>query len=122
MAGQKTKSRQNNKKHILARYGLVTFLVFALSAVITAKMVKTSMIDAGEWNERAERELKRTEVIEPKRGSILAANGNILACNITVYDIRLDLRHPKLSGLDAKEWVELDQFADSLNRLYPRKI
>lgn len=120
MTGQKTKSRQNNKKHILARYGLVTFLVFALSAVITAKMVKTSMIDAGEWNERAERELNRTEVIEPKRGSILAANGNILACNITVYDIRLDLRHPKMSKLDAKDWVALDQFADSLNRLYPR--
>lgn len=120
MAGTNTKSKQNNKKHILARYGLVTALVFFLSVIITAKMVQTSMIDAGEWNERAERELNRTEVIEPKRGSILASNGNILACNITVYDIRLDLRHPKMSDLDAKQWVALDQFADSLNRLYPR--
>lgn len=114
------KPAQNNKKHILARYGLITFLVFGLCTVIVAKMVQTSVIDAKKWNQRAERELNKTEIIEPKRGSILASNGNILACNLTVYDIRFDLRHPKLAKLDSEQWVAIDQLADSLNVLYPR--
>ncbi len=120
MAVKTSSKPQNNKKHILTRYGIVTFLIFTLCAVITAKMVQTTIVDASKWNERAEKELSKTTVIEPKRGSILSANGNILACNLTVYDIRLDLRHPKLSKLTAKEWTAMDQFADSLDRLYPR--
>lgn len=114
------KNKQNNKKHILARYGFVTFLLFLVCGAVVFKMIQTTVVDAKEWNDRAEKELARTKVIEPKRGSILASNGNILACNITVYDIRIDLRHPKFSNLDAKEWAKLDQLADSLNILYPR--
>lgn len=113
-------TKQNNKKHILARYGFITFLVFLICAAVAAKMVQTTVVDAAAWNERAEKELNRTEIIEPKRGSILASNGSILACNITVYDIRIDLRHPRFSKLDAKKWAQIDQLADSLNLLYPR--
>lgn len=120
MTNKTSSKAQNNKKHILTRYGIVTFLIFALCAVITAKMVQTTVMDASKWNERAEKELSKTTVVEPKRGSILASNGNILACNLTVYDIRLDLRHPKLAQLKAKEWAAIKQLADSLDRLYPR--
>lgn len=120
MANPKKKKPTNNKTHILARYGLITFFLFCLCAVIVGKMVQTSVVDAKVWNQRAEKEFNRTVVLEPKRGSILAANGNILACNLTVYDIRLDLRHPKLTNLDDKQLVALDQFADSLDAIYPR--
>ena len=113
-------TKRNNKKHILFRYGIITFLLFSLCGFIVAKMVQTSIIDAKKWNDRAESELNRTEIIEPKRGSILAANGNILACNLTVYDIRLDLRHPKLGQLTSAQWASVDSLADSLNVLYPR--
>lgn len=119
MADGNTK-KQNNKKRILARYGVITFILFFLCFLIVIKMVQTTIVEAAKWNKRAEEELSRTEVIEPQRGSILAANGNILACNITVYDIRIDLRHPKFSSLDSKKWAALDQFADSLDVLYPR--
>lgn len=112
--------KQNNKKHILARYGFITFLIFLFCAIIVGKMVQTTVIDAGAWNARAEKELNRTGIIEPERGAILAANGNILACNLTVYDMRIDLRHPKFSKLTAKQWSQIDQLADSLDRLYPR--
>lgn len=112
--------KQNNKKLILERYGCVTALLFLICIAVTAKMIKTTVIDADKWNERAVKELNRTKVIKPERGSILAANGNILACNITVYNIRLDLRHPRFSKLTKEQWKALDQFADSLDRLYPR--
>lgn len=120
MPAAKQPKRQNNKTHILQRYGVITFFLFVLCGFIVAKLVQTSVVNAKKWNTRAEQELNKTSVIKPKRGSILASNGNILACNLTVYDIRMDLRHPKLSKLTSEQWLAIDSLADSLNVIFPR--
>lgn len=112
--------KQNNKHHILARYGCITLILFIICVAITIKMVNTTIVDAKAWNDRANRELSRTVPLPPERGSILASNGSILACNLTVYDIRIDLRHPKFSNLTRTQWESLDSLADSLNRFFPR--
>ena len=74
--------KQNNKTHILFRYGIITlaFLVFAIGVVV--KLIETTVVNAPAWNERAHRELSQVTVIPPERGNILASNGNILACNL----------------------------------------
>lgn len=109
---------QTNKSHILFRYGLITIAFVFFSALVVYKLVETTIIKAPEWNERARRELSKTTVIPPERGNILASNGNILACNLKVYDIKLDLRHNKV--LKDTPWAKIDSLADSLDYYYPR--
>lgn len=112
--------RQTNKNHILFRYGLITVAFLLFSIAIMVKLFDTTVIEAPQWNERARRELSRTTVIPPERGNLLASNGNILACNLKVYDIKLDLRHNKVKSQGSVPWVKIDSLADSLDYYYPR--
>ena len=72
-------AKQNNKKHILFRYGLICIVFLVFSIFVVMRLFKTTVIDAGAWNERARRELSKVDTIAPERGDILADNGNILA-------------------------------------------
>lgn len=112
--------KQNNKTHILFRYAIITlaFLIFAIAVVV--KLIDTTVVTAPKWNERAHKELSQTSVIPPERGNILASNGNILACNLKVYDIKLDLRHNKVMKQNGIPWAKIDSLADSLDYHYPR--
>ncbi len=112
--------KQNNKSHILFRYGLIIIFFFFFSIGIVWKLVETTVVKAPAWNERARQELSKTTVIPPERGNILASNGNILACNLKVYDIKLDLRHNKILKEPTIPWEKIDSLADSLDYHFPR--
>ncbi len=86
----------NNKRHILIRYGVITVLFVFFGIIVLGKLFSTTVIEASDWNRRAKEELSRVDTIAPERGNILADNGNILACNLKVYDIKIDLRHERL--------------------------
>lgn len=113
-------AKQNNKQRILFRYALIMVLFLLIALAIVYQLVNTTIIRAPEWNARAERELSGVDTIAPERGNILAANGNILACNLKVYDIRLDCRHRKFTSLSPFPWKSLDSLADELDRHFPR--
>lgn len=113
-------AKKNNKTHILFRYGLITIAFVLFGVAVLVKLFQTTVIDAPKWNERARAELSRTDTIAPERGNILADNGNILACNLKVYDIKLDLRHDKIMKMKVIPWKEIDALADSLDAAYPR--
>ena len=120
MANARNK-KNNNKSRILVRYALITtgFLLFAVALVV--KLFTTTVVEASAWNARAHRELSQTKPIAPERGNILASNGNILACNLKVYDIKIDLRHNKVCNGKPIPWEKIDMLADSLDRYYPRR-
>jgi len=113
-------AKKNNKAHILFRYGLITIGFVLFGVVILVKLFSTTVIEAHQWNARARAELSRIDTIAPERGNILADNGNILACNLKVYDIKLDLRHDKIKKMKVVPWSSIDSLADSLDRHYPR--
>lgn len=113
-------AKKNNKTHILFRYGLITIIFVAFGLIILLKLFNTTVIEANAWNARAKAELSRMDTIRPERGNILADNGNILACNLKVYDIKLDLRHDRIAKMKVIPWKSLDSLADSLDRYYPR--
>ena len=116
----RAKKKQTNKTLILFRYGLITLAFLLFSIAIVVKLFNTTVIDAPAWNERAKKELSRTTIIPPERGNLLASNGNILACNLKVYDIKLDLRHNKILSQPSIPWGSIDSLADSLDYYYPR--
>ena len=119
MTAKQKQKKNTNKAHILTRYGIITLLFLGFSIALVVKLFNTTVIEAPAWNERAHRELSRTSVIAPERGNILASNGNILACNLKVYDIKLDLRHNKVKDAGLP-WAKIDSLADSLDYHYPR--
>lgn len=114
-------TKQKNKQHILARYGLIIFLFLMISLTITGKLLYVTIIDAGEWNMRAEEELSKTLEVDPERGNILSDNGNILACDLEVFDVQLDMGHRGVNAKKRSVQRGIDSLADSLDRYYPMK-
>ena len=114
------KSNSSNKSNILFRYGVLAGLFVLFGVLILFKLFKTTVVEAHAWNDRAKQELARVDTIAPERGNILSDNGSILACNLKVYDIKLDLRHDKISRMKVIPWSAVDSLADSLDRYYPR--
>lgn len=115
----KRRKKSNNKNKILFRYGVVCLFFLVIAAGIIFKLLMTTVVYADDWNKRAQKELSKTSVIAPERGNLLADNGNILACNLTVYDIKVDLRHEKIKRDLPIPWASIDSLADSLDCYYP---
>lgn len=102
------------------RYAIITLVFVAFGIALAVKLFHTTVVEASAWNKRAETELSKTTVIAPERGNLLASNGNILACNLKVYDIKLDLRHNKIKSQKTLPWAKIDSLADSLDYYFPR--
>ena len=88
------------------RYAIVTLLFVAFGIALAVKLFHTTVLEAPDWNKRAQEELSKTLVIAPERGNLLASNGNILACNLKVYDVKLDLRHNKVQAQTIIPWAK----------------
>ena len=111
--------KQTNKKHILYRYLLVIGSMLLLSCAIVWDMFKTSVIYAGQWNEKADSVLERIEPIQPQRGKILADNGTVLAANLQFYIARIDTR---VKGFKPDSLAaHIDALADSLAAFDPSR-
>ncbi|MCH5214016.1 MAG: transpeptidase family protein [Muribaculaceae bacterium] len=111
-----------NRGRILMRYGIISGGFIVIAMAIAIRLITTTVVKAEAWNRTADSILNQLKVIPPERGNILADNGSILACNLTVYDINFDMRHQKVSELGKKlPWNSIDSLADSLDVYYPRR-
>ena len=115
------KKKNNNKSRIMLRYGIIVIVFLVFSAVIVGFLFTTTVVTATAWNKRAKEEFSKVYTIAPERGNILASNGNILACNLKVFDVKIDLRHKKVNDGKPLNWQKIDSLADSLDRYYPRR-
>lgn len=114
------KKRKNNKYKTLARYGFVTSGFIFISILIVLKLFDTTVIEAPEWKKRALTEFNKLDTLSPARGNILSDNGSILACNIRVYDVKVDLTHAAITKIKGGvPWKEVNALADSLDLYYP---
>ena len=109
-----------SRQTVNLRYAIVTIVFLLFGVALAVKLFYTTVVEAPAWNERAQKELSQTSVIAPERGNLLASNGNILACNLKVYDIKLDLRHNKVASQNPIPWAKIDSLADSLDYYFPR--
>lgn len=113
---------KNNKKYILVRYFFVVTFMLLFAAWIIICLTRNTVFEAPKWNERAKNELETFDTIPPERGSILAANGNILACNVKAITVLVDLRDARINkNFPAIPWDKIDMLADSLDTYYPRR-
>lgn len=108
-----------NKSHIIIRYVSVGLCILLFSGLICYRLVDTTVVHSREWNDLAMKELSRTEVIPPKRGNLLAADGRILAANRRVYTLRVDFTSEQFRFEEYRK--NLPALADSMARYFPRR-
>lgn len=111
--------KTNNRTHILLRYIFVMLGIALLAGAIAFKVVKTTVIDADKWNEKAEKYLSGVVTIAPERGNILAHDGSVLATNLRYYTVRIDYRSERFK---MDQYIrQLDTIADSMAHYFPIK-
>ena len=111
--------KQDNRTNILFRYVIIIAVILVFSSRIVYKMFDTTVVHAEEWNEKAMNELSSQVTIQPERGSILAADGSVLAANLRYYTVRIDYRAEKF--MDRKLRAAVDSLADSLAVMFPKR-
>lgn len=114
-------SKRNNKKHILGRYAFIVIACVVVGLGILFKLFETTVVEASAWNARSKAIFSKIDTIAPERGNLLSDNHNILACNLRVYDILLDLRHSKIQKMMHVDMDSVYALADSLDKYYPRR-
>lgn len=111
--------KQKNKYRTMLRYSSLAFVFFALSSIIIGKLFLNTKVNASEWNRVAKEEMSKRQPTDPMRGNILSDNGNILACNLQVFDLKIDIGHNRFAKKKPSR-KSLDSLADSLDVHFPR--
>jgi len=98
--------KTSNKQHILLRYLFVISIILFFTAAIVYNMFKTSVLEAKEWNQKADSLLTRETVLPPERGRLLSDNGSVLAANLNYYTARIDWTCEGFSSSEFKSNVK----------------
>lgn len=82
--------KTSNKQHILFRYLFVISMILLFTSAIIYNMFKISVVDAKQWNDKADSILTKETILPPERGRLLSDNGSVLAANLNYYTARID--------------------------------
>ena len=85
--------KKSNKTLILFRYGLVIICTTVFSLGILAFLARTVVWQGEEWNDKANLQLAEESNADPKRGTLLADDGTVLATTLTFYEVRIDFQN-----------------------------
>ena len=104
--------QKKNKYHILSRYNMVLSAFVLVALAIVFCLVRTTIVQAPQWNEKASKILLKTYLTQPERGQILADNGAILSATVEYYTAYIDWKAEGLSK--DKFFKSIDALSDSL--------
>lgn len=110
--------KRGHKLRLLFRYVVISGAILLFAGIIATRLFSTTVLHAGDWNDKAMRELQKVDTIWPDRGDILSADGSILATNLRYYTVRLDFRSERF--MRNRYIAAADSIADSLAVLFPR--
>ena len=111
--------KSDNRSNILFRYGLVVFGILMMSALIVKGLCETTIVNADKWNHKADSLMALSQDIIPHRGNILAADGSVLATNLSYYTARIDYRAEKFNVAKLRE--NIDELSEAMAANFPEK-
>ncbi len=107
-----------NHAFVVGRFGIIFLITALLALAIAVMLVRTTVVNAADWNRMAASTLADSAITYPERGEILASDGSILATNLYYVDIYIDFR---ASRFKIAEFVDsIPQLSDSLARYFNR--
>ncbi len=95
---------------------LTYFMMVLFGLLIIGKVAYLQFWEGEHWRDQARRSTMQYQSIEAKRGDIFAVDGRLLATNVPIYEIRMDLS-PRVTS-DALFFAGLDSLALGLSRLF----
>ncbi|MDE5935712.1 MAG: hypothetical protein K2G95_08095, partial [Muribaculaceae bacterium] len=110
---------KNSRRDILFRYLLISAGIIVFAIMIGLQLFSTTVVHAEQWNMKADSVLSKIEIVMPRRGDILAADGSVLATNLRYYTVRMDYRCEKF--MEEEFLNSIDALADSMARYFPTK-
>lgn len=105
--------KRSNKQHILSRSWWVIGAIMLFSGLIARDLFVTSVVQASQWNHKADSVLTLETPIEPERGKILSDSGTVLAANLNFYTVRIDFNSAGIK--DSVFLSNLPALCDSLH-------
>jgi len=103
-----------DKKYISGQYTIVIILALVFCIAIVAFMIKTMTVDRQKWEDvRKESFEKDSMEVEPTRGNILSADGQLMASNLPDYKVYIDF----MSGL-TKQAIKQNIFTKQDSAIY----
>lgn len=110
---------RSSRRDIIFRYLIISAGIIVFAICIGVKLFSTTVVHAEQWNMKADSVLSRVEVVMPRRGDILAADGSVLATNLRYYTVRIDYRCEKF--MEEEFAASIDALADSMARHFPER-
>ncbi len=103
------------RKYITLRFGIIYFVIMALTAAIVVKLFMIQNVDTEKWEEIAKNLKSATSEIQAKRGNVCADDGSILATSIPYYELRFDLQAPRI----VRDYSEKsDAFCEEVSKFF----
>lgn len=107
-----------NHAFVVGRFGVIFLITVVLAITIVVMLVRTTLVNAKDWNTMADTTFSKERVIPPLRGEILASDGSILATNLYYRDIMIDFRSDRFKIVEFCD--SIPQIADSLAVYFTR--
>ena len=117
-------------KKVIPRYGLVAVVLGLVCVVILGKIVNIMFVQKTFWMAVSERFVKENVEVQPVRGNIFSADGQLMASSLPEYKLYIDfISGERDSARYAKDQarrdslldVKMDSICDGLHRLFPDK-
>ena len=91
------------RKSITLRFGIIYFLIALFGLVIISRILIIQNVDTEKWQLIAKDLRNNTTEIWAKRGNICADDGSILSTSVPYYEIRMDMKAPRVLQMFEKE-------------------
>ena len=108
----------NLRNIIISRLAIIYFLMLLFALAVFANLVNVQNIKNEKWENIANNLKNNTVVIEPNRGNICAADGNVIATSVPGYFVRMDMG---AQGVKRVYHQERDSLAFYLSRFFRNK-
>jgi cell division protein FtsI (penicillin-binding protein 3) len=109
-----------NQKSIIHRFYFVILLMVLAGIAIVCKAAIIMFAERQYWQDVADRFVKENVVVQPTRGNILSADGQLMASSLPEYKIYMDFK----AGGEEKDsllMLYLDSICDGLHKIFPDK-
>ena len=103
-------------KRLMQRFYLLASLLFLFALLLVGKLIYIQFYESGQGLGLAPETLVKNVVLEPSRGNIYAADGNILATSIPRYDLHWDAVTPSEHLFDTHKNALADSIALFVNK------
>jgi cell division protein FtsI (penicillin-binding protein 3) len=100
----------------MQRFYLLASLLFLFALLLVGKLIYIQFYESGQGQGLAPETLVKNVVLEPSRGNIYAADGNILATSIPRYDLHWDAVTPSEHLFDTHKNALADSIALFVNK------